>query len=92
MSDLATVIMADTVGHTTELIFILRTLEVILWVHANDRPTVINIKGPCCKLQCFYWMENGVLLKEFQSRDIQFTTGCDVKTTFPQLLGTSHKY
>lgn len=69
---LATVIMAVTVGHIIELIFILRTLEVILWVHAIDRPTVIKFKGPCCWLQCFYWIENGVLLKRFQSRDIQF--------------------
>ena len=26
---------------------------------------IFNIKGPCCSLQCFCWMENNVNLKDF---------------------------
>ena len=30
---------------------------------------IFNIKGPCCTLQCFCWIENKVNLKDFQHRE-----------------------
>lgn len=36
----------------------LKTLETILWVHIIYKPTILDIQGPCCRLQYFYWFEN----------------------------------
>lgn len=37
-------------------------------MHTKYQPTVFNIKGPCCRVQCFCCIENSVHLEDFQHR------------------------
>jgi hypothetical protein len=46
----ATLIMVHIVGHTIELIFTLKIVGLILWMHTNDQPTICNNRGPYCML------------------------------------------
>ena len=50
--------------HTIELVYTLKnTLRLILCVHSIYQP-----RGPNWSLDCFYWIENSVHFKDFQSR------------------------
>ena len=43
------------VGHSIEL----KTMGIIML-------TICNIRGPCCELKYFYWIENSVHFRGFQ--------------------------
>ena len=67
--------MVNCEGHTIELISFLKSLGLELWVHTNYQPTLFNIRGPCCRLEYFYWTENSVHWKGFQFRGRRWVHG-----------------
>ena len=45
-------------GHITDIICTIKTVGMLLWVHTKYQPKTMNIKGSCCRLKYFCWIEN----------------------------------
>lgn len=62
----------NTMGHSIQLVSTLKTLGKYCGRTFFYHPTLLSIEGPRCRLQYFYWSENNVYLKDFQSRGMKW--------------------